>query len=97
MSTNKVEGWVFVPGIRRRLFPKLPWMPATQSPTRFELGQHWDRLYHWRLVAVDGEVIARSAHGYAQKGDCLIAIGLVKLATNDLIRDIGKLDPTQEA
>ena len=88
---------VFVPGIRRRLFPRLPWTPPTQSPTHFELGQHQDGLYYWLLVAIDGEVIARSARGYARKGDCLVDIGLVKLATNDLIRDVGKLDPTREA
>ena len=49
------------------------------------------------LVTAGGDVIAKSARGYEQKGECLVSIGLVKLATNDLIRDLGKLDPTGEA
>ena len=49
------------------------------------------------LVTAGGDVIAKSARGYEQKGECLVSIGLVKLASNDLIRDLGKLDPTGEA
>ena len=88
---------IFVPGIRRRFLPKGPWTPADESDTQFEIVQHQDRLYHWRLVTAGGDVIAKSARGYEQKGECLVSIGLVKLATNDLIRDLGKLDPTGEA
>ena len=57
------------------------------------------RTFHlgFSLVTAGGDVIAKSARGYEQKGECLVSIGLVKLATNDLIRDLGKLDPTGEA
>ncbi len=93
---------IFVPGIRRRflprrLLPKGPWTPADESDTQFEIVQHQDLLYHWRLVTAGGDVIAKSARGYEQKGECLVSIGLVKLATNDIIRDLGKLEPTGEA
>ena len=48
-------------------------------------------------MTAGGDVIAKSARGYEQKGECLVSIGLVKLATNDLIRDLGKLNPTGAA
>ncbi len=97
MKPDRREGMTFVPGIRRRFLPKGPWTPADQSPTHFEVFLVQDHLYHWRLVTADGDVISKSARGYEQKGECLVSIGLVKLATNDLIRDLGKLDPTREA
>ena len=107
MKPERREGMIFVPGIRRRFFPKRffpkrflpqrPWTPGDASPTHFEIFLHPDRLYHWRLVTAGGHVITESARGYEQKGECLVSIGLVKLATNDPIWDVGKLDPTGEA
>ena len=94
---NSMKSVIFVPGIRRRFLPKLPWTPRDAHPTHFDVFLHPDCLYHWRLVTAGGEVIAESPRGYEQKGECLVAIGLVKLATNDPIWDMGKLDPMREA
>ncbi|MCY4417914.1 MAG: DUF1508 domain-containing protein [Chloroflexi bacterium] len=102
MKPEQREDMTFVPGIRRRFFgrrflPRRPWSPRGAFPTRFEIFLHPDGLYHWRLVTARDEVIAESSRGYELKGDCQVAIGLVKLATNDPIWDVGKLDPTKES
>ena len=49
---------------------------------KFEMYKGDDKQWRWRLVAINGEVIADSAEGYHNKGDCLNAIDLVQAAKN---------------
>lgn len=46
-----------------------------------------DKLYRWRYVSQNGNIIADSAESYHNKADCLRGIEIMKSSGNDRTED----------
>lgn len=49
--------------------------------------QSQQRLWRWRLRAMNHHIIADSSEGYYNKADCLAAIAIVKASYNSPVYD----------